>query len=150
MSGHFLLCLTLSASACTSDTQNTQPTETLTTPDCAEGRHFEDGACVLNDAEANANATWDGSDPLCLNTCMWANDDTCDDGGDGPAWHLCAYGTDCSDCGPRAICEDTCLYSADAECDDGFTPALDGEAGESADTNLCTAGSDCSDCGSRY
>jgi hypothetical protein len=38
----------------------------------------------------------------CTDTCSDANDDFCDDGGDGfdPT---CDYGTDCADCGPRPM-----------------------------------------------
>eukprot|EP01064_Diplonema_japonicum_P007987 TRINITY_DN15562_c0_g1_i1.p1 TRINITY_DN15562_c0_g1~~TRINITY_DN15562_c0_g1_i1.p1 ORF type:complete len:939 (+),score=122.53 TRINITY_DN15562_c0_g1_i1:60-2819(+) len=45
--------------------------------------------------------------PLCSNECGFSNDSICDDGG------LCAYGTDCTDCGVRRLsfsamyCKDT-------------------------------------------
>ena len=38
---------------------------------------------------------------LCTNSCMYAGDGDCDDGGPGSDFSLCALGTDCSDCGPR-------------------------------------------------
>lgn len=39
---------------------------------------------------------------LCSEDCQWSDDGECDDGGDGgPAY--CDYGTDCADCGPRAV-----------------------------------------------
>jgi hypothetical protein len=39
---------------------------------------------------------------LCSNTCNWASDGTCDDGGPGGyPYGWCSYGTDCVDCGPR-------------------------------------------------
>jgi hypothetical protein len=41
------------------------------------------------------------SEPICENTCLWAGDGECDDGGPGADWDLCEYGTDCQDCGPR-------------------------------------------------
>ncbi|MFK7991750.1 MAG: hypothetical protein AB8I08_37380 [Sandaracinaceae bacterium] len=41
------------------------------------------------------------SGALCDNTCRYANDGDCDDGGDGADFDLCATGTDCGDCGPR-------------------------------------------------
>ncbi len=37
----------------------------------------------------------------CDNTCTWANDGTCDDGGSGSSFSVCDLGTDCADCGPR-------------------------------------------------
>ena len=37
----------------------------------------------------------------CTNTCRWANDGECDDGGPGASNSVCQLGSDCSDCGPR-------------------------------------------------
>ena len=40
----------------------------------------------------------------CTNTCYssaWISDGYCDDGGPGSEYGTCAYGTDCTDCGPR-------------------------------------------------
>jgi len=37
----------------------------------------------------------------CTNTCTYAFDDECDDGGDGSITSLCSLGSDCADCGPR-------------------------------------------------
>jgi len=39
--------------------------------------------------------------PTCTNTCNYASDSNCDDGGSGAASVDCEYGTDCFDCGPR-------------------------------------------------
>src|SRR5690554_5642038 len=39
--------------------------------------------------------------PLCTNTCAYAFDGVCDDGGPGSAYSVCDYGSDCADCGPR-------------------------------------------------
>lgn len=39
---------------------------------------------------------------LCTNTCQFANDGECDDGGAGSLTSLCSLGTDCGDCGSRA------------------------------------------------
>jgi hypothetical protein len=38
---------------------------------------------------------------LCGDTCQWAADGVCDDGGPGAAYLDCEYGSDCTDCGPR-------------------------------------------------
>lgn len=43
----------------------------------------------------------DSSDVLCMDTCDWAGDGVCDDGGPDAEYDVCAYGTDCADCGPR-------------------------------------------------
>jgi hypothetical protein len=64
--------------------------------------------------------------------------------------HACAYGTDCTDCGPRYICGGSCEYAEDGMCDDGFTPEQPDESGEDSQTAACDPGTDCVDCGSRY
>ena len=42
-----------------------------------------------------------GSGALCTNTCPYANDGECDDGGPGATYDICDLGTDCADCGVR-------------------------------------------------
>ena len=39
---------------------------------------------------------------LCINTCLYAYDGECDDGGPGSDFDVCEYGTDCADCGLRS------------------------------------------------
>jgi len=41
----------------------------------------------------------------CSNTCAYANDGVCDDGGSGSVYNVCPCGTDCNDCGTRSNCE---------------------------------------------
>ena len=41
------------------------------------------------------------SEPGCSNTCDYAFDFQCDDGGPGSLYSVCESGTDCADCGPR-------------------------------------------------
>lgn len=41
-------------------------------------------------------------DNLCADTCEFANDGACDDGGPLSEFAVCEYGTDCADCGSRA------------------------------------------------
>lgn len=38
---------------------------------------------------------------VCLDSCRWASDGDCDDGGPGAESSACSWGTDCTDCGPR-------------------------------------------------
>jgi|GEM_PF-5269862 hypothetical protein len=38
---------------------------------------------------------------MCSNTCSYANDGECDDGGVGSQYSACSIGTDCNDCGAR-------------------------------------------------
>ena len=42
---------------------------------------------------------------LCFETCPWALDGDCDDGGPGAEFVItaCPLGSDCTDCGPRAV-----------------------------------------------
>jgi hypothetical protein len=39
---------------------------------------------------------------VCLNTCRYASDSDCDDGGAGSEYSMCQSATDCTDCGIRA------------------------------------------------
>ena len=87
----------------------------------------------------------------CTETCNYASDGFCDDGGPGSQYNDCSVGTDCTDCGPRSslpppqpqtggACTETCNYAADADCDDG---------GLGAEYTDCAYGTDCTDCGPR-
>ena len=38
---------------------------------------------------------------LCSDSCSFASDGECDDGGEGSDFAICDYGADCSDCGVR-------------------------------------------------
>jgi hypothetical protein len=40
---------------------------------------------------------------ICFDTCPYANDRECDDGGPNSLYAVCAFGTDCADCGPRRL-----------------------------------------------
>ena len=80
---------------------------------------------------------------LCYEDCSYSGDGDCDDGGPGAEFSSCELGTDCIDCGARAIdpnCNEGCSYSGDGDCDDG---------GPGADYTSCEFGSDCIDCGTR-
>lgn len=110
----------------------------------------------LEEDSGNAVLSVDGSG--CSDTCHYSNDGTCDDGGPGSKYSMCALGTDCSDCGPRdsggsagsggwggsggnTLCSDSCSYYAgDGYCSDG---------GPGSTSSLCELGTDCSDCGPR-
>ncbi len=75
----------------------------------------------------------------CEDSCVYAEDGACDDGGPGSTSAVCAVGTDCADCGYR-LCEDSCTWKGDGACDDG---------GPGATGDACAYGTDCSDCGVR-
>lgn len=51
--------------------------------------------------DPNQSSNANDDDYLCTNTCRFAHDGDCDDGGPGADFDLCEYGTDCADCGPR-------------------------------------------------
>jgi cysteine-rich repeat protein len=60
---------------------------------------------------------------LCDDSCQFANNLVCDDGGPGATSDICPLGADCADCGPRdeaAVCGDGEKSPAEA-CDDGNT-----------------------------
>jgi hypothetical protein len=135
---------------------------------------FDDGACVtrqcaseLNGATVeSANATLHvqscslsscgeacafsgggaiGSSPGCSDACGYANDNECDDRGEGSLFDACLFGTDCSDCGSREgetqpSCSEECVFTNDGQCDDG---------GPGAVTAECRFSTDCIDCGPR-
>ena len=50
-----------------------------------------------------ATCTRSAASSGCLESCTYASDGTCDDGGPGAAYASCALGTDCTDCGVRVM-----------------------------------------------
>lgn len=62
------------------------------------------------------------SGTLCSNTCTYAFDGECDDGGWGSEYSLCSIGTDCGDCGTRYVADDGTTCSASELT--GSAPAL--------------------------
>jgi hypothetical protein len=47
---------------------------------------------------------------VCENSCRYAGDGDCQDGGDGADNTLCAVGTDCADCGVRGQAPDASTF----------------------------------------
>lgn len=62
-------------------------------------------AFLLAGCFENPNAT----EEKCSNTCQYAHDGECDDGGPGSSYSLCDCGTDCADCGTREVSDTDCL-----------------------------------------
>ena len=56
----------------------------------------------VDDQSKKTNNIGTKSREKCENSCAYANDGSCDDGGEGAEYSSCELGTDCSDCGPRA------------------------------------------------
>ncbi|MEM1413995.1 MAG: hypothetical protein AAGH15_03805 [Myxococcota bacterium] len=74
------------------------------TPFCVRDGDCPSGCCApLNDGRTVCSPPvfCDDSSGLCSNTCEFANDGECDDGGAGAMFDVCELGTDCNDCGPR-------------------------------------------------
>ena len=51
--------------------------------------------------ESAANNSSTENEIMCENTCEYANDGECDDGGPNSLFSICELGTDCGDCGQR-------------------------------------------------
>ena len=63
--------------------------------------------------DACSEWTWDASVGAPVNS-LYHDDGHCDDGGDGSAFAVCAFGMDCTDCGKR-------LLDCNIHCDDAQT-----------------------------
>ncbi len=59
---------------------------------------------------------------LCTNTCQYAYDGECDDGGPGSITSLCPCATDCADCGERS----------ELDCDGGSSSSSSGSSSSSS------------------
>ena len=78
-----------------------------------------------------------GSASICQNSCRYAADDYCDDGGSGSEYSMCQYGSDCTDCSARsagAVCADAdytgiTLQGSAAECNQLGFAFLDADFG---------------------
>jgi len=70
-------------------------TPATTTPDAgaSDSRTETDSGTTVPDSGSG--------ELLCTDTCSYAGDGDCDDGGPNSDYDFCAYGTDCTDCGPR-------------------------------------------------
>lgn len=75
------------------------------------------GLCGLSGCFTDPN-----DDDLCTNTCQYANDGECDDGGPGSITNLCPCATDCADCGERS----------ELECDGGSSSSSSGSSSSSS------------------
>ena len=66
------------------------------------------------------NTAWG---PVCDNTCGYANDRDCDDGGLGSEYSVCAAGTDCNDCsgGRLPVCAQPFWVDTPFDKMDGWT-----------------------------
>lgn len=113
------------------------------------------------------------SGDLCQDSCAYARNNVCDDGGPNSAYADCAYGTDCADCGPRtpggasssashpssngASTSSSAVNSSSSGtlntlCLDTCPYYADGmcdDGGTGSEHADCDLGTDCTDCGPR-
>lgn len=68
---------------------------------CAGGGGDDDDATGDDDSTAGDDDTT--TDQICSDTCEYAGDGACDDGGPDSEFDECDYGTDCTDCGSRPV-----------------------------------------------
>merc|ERR1711907_426223 len=61
------------------------------------------GVCFATNPMGHCHDTRSGDTGggRCSNTCSYASDNDCNDGGQGNEYSLCDHGTDCHDCGSR-------------------------------------------------
>ncbi|KAK3279574.1 hypothetical protein CYMTET_12547 [Cymbomonas tetramitiformis] len=91
-------------------------------------------------------ATLSPTTGICTDSCSFAGDQECDDGGSGSRHSLCEYGTDCIDCHSRTplqdpgLCSDMCSTAGNGKCEDG---------GADSRAAVCAYATDCLDCGPR-
>lgn len=81
---------------------------------------------------AGCNQNQSATEEVCDNTCPYAFDGDCDDGGPNSDYDLCDCGTDCADCGTRQV--------SDTDCLDG-SPAGNGGNGNGGNEPTVTYGS---------
>jgi hypothetical protein len=112
------------------DDEGTAPLDTSLILDCddTEVTVYPGATEITNDG---IDQDCDGIDAtvVCLDTCFWANDGVCDDGGTNSVTDVCSLGTDCADCGSR-LDVDADGIDDESDCDDtdpniGFITSVD-------------------------
>jgi hypothetical protein len=163
----FGAALALGGCVATNDGGTTQPES-----DAGQTEEEKDEADAGGGGESRAQGSCDGP-VACENTCRYANDGQCDDGGPDSDTNACLFGTDCADCGERDPancvphcetelqcglcngCGERCAGSNDCGDDECGTDARGCECGYCGDNEVCNDGQcqacDCGDreCGSK-
>ena|GEM_PF-758284 len=80
---------------------------------------------------------------ICTNTCRFANNGKCDDGGPESSNSLCEYGSDCQDCGSRCVLAGNTCESSSACCSN-ICLTLQSAEPVSLCSDSCASNSDCS------
>lgn len=130
--------LGLALGACTSDSND--PIDPGPGAADSGANSCGDGVCAQDESENSCPADcMDISTELCTDTCQYAGDGECDDGGPGADYDACELGTDCGDCGPRQSGGGGCDNATDGVCPAGCP--LD------PDCNSCTPDCTNRECG---
>jgi hypothetical protein len=131
----FLFATLCTAAACNSSGGTTPP------PD---GSVRLDGSSSSDGRTGRDGPGTDGPPgTLCTDTCAFAGDDACDDGGPDSEFSVCDFGTDCTDCGPRNPGD--CV--PDCEGADCGPDGCGGTCGECAAGSMCDEFGSCMTCG---
>ncbi|MEC7985355.1 MAG: MopE-related protein [Myxococcota bacterium] len=136
--------------------------------DCNDADSFiNPGALDIGQDGIDQDCSNGDEEGLCDDTCQYAGDGECDDGGTSSDYDICALGTDCTDCSARDDNDYDGYYDVQ-DCDDfdyyvnpgvqedpsnGYDDDCDGEIDESPGTDadgdgfesIATGGEDCDD-----
>ena len=80
-------------------------------PTVEERRKLQSGSTTVIGPTANCDRF--NALPHCDNSCSYAFDNVCDDGGLGSSYDDCSVGSDCHDCGFYCMCADGLMWNAD-------------------------------------
>lgn len=120
-------------------------------PRCPTGLTVCDDACVDTASDAShcggcdvvcgeGEVCVEGACGLCADTCGYAGDGECDDGGPESSYDVCGYGSDCADCGFRVA--PTCEAPSEP-CLGGCRDFTDNTDHCGACHNACASGATC-------
>jgi len=73
----------------------------LRDPETGLGKYKRSSGTSSSSGGGNTDGILPSNNSKCTNTCSYAYDNSCDDGGLNSSYNVCTLGTDCSDCGSR-------------------------------------------------
>lgn len=89
----------------------------------------------------------DATEEVCENTCQYAFDGDCDDGGPNSDYSLCDCGTDCADCGTREVSDNDCLGGASSSSSSSGSSSSGSSSSSSSGSSSSSSGSSSSSSG---